>query len=158
MKTLYKIIIFFAMFQMSILVINATGVFGNNTFYSDAELGRLQNMEDPTVIIGYIFGFPEIPGVPAHITVFGFPFLIAAFTIAGAIYAWKTHSYAPITIVVIAGAFLPMIAKSLGFFQKMFTNWETAASSLMYIGIALSVGIFIIAIITIIEMPTHGRS
>lgn len=155
MKGMYKVILFFAMFYMSVIVVNSLGVFPN-TFYSDAEVADLRGQNGPMGIISYLFALPDIPGVSALFSTFTFAMLTTLFLVIGAAIARATQSWTPVLVVIITSSFVPMLSKSWGFFRKLFTNWDV--ESMTYLALALGVGLFIIVVITIMETPSHGRS
>lgn len=155
MKKLYKIMMFLILFQFSVVIVNALEVFpSENTFYSDAETKSIRELDDPVDALAYFFELPDIPGLSAFQTTFTFGMLVTIFLVIGAAIARATHSWAPVIVVIIASSFVPMLTKSLGFFNKLLYNWDNAA--LMYLGLTLGVGIVILAVITILETPTHG--
>ena len=154
MKALYKIILFFAFFQLVVIMINFLGVFPY-TFYSDADFqGIIERGNDPLAIMGYLF-------VPSDVLfdeflTFSFAMLLGAFTIGGLLFAWATHSWTPVVVTLMVVTFIPMITKSTAFLNKIFISWDV--SSLTYLAITLFLGVFLIAVFTILETPTHGRS
>lgn len=155
MKAIYKIILFFAFFQMSIVIINLMNVFPNeSTLYSDVEIKDLLAFDDPLDFLTYFFSVPQLPGLGAF-TQFTFAMLVFMFLIAGAAIARATQSWTPIVVVIIATSFVPMITKSLKFFNKIFYNWDSPA--LVYLALTLGVGLILIALFTIVETPTHGK-
>ena len=74
----------------------------------------------------------------------------------GTIIALLSKTYVIIPMMVLGFSFFNMITKSYGFFNKLFTNWNS--TELVYLSLCFGVGLVIIVIITIIEMPSHGRS
>ena len=54
MKKIYKLIIFLVVFEFSVIIVNATGVFPN-TLYSDVETEDLRSVENPVDILPYLF-------------------------------------------------------------------------------------------------------
>lgn len=155
MKKIYKIMIFLVLFQFSVVIVNALEVFpSENTFYSDAETRSIRELDSPTDALSYFFELPGIPGLSALQTTFTFGMLVILFLSIGAAIARATHSWSPVIVVIIATSFVPMLMKSLGFFNKMLYNWNNQA--LMYLGLTLGVGIIILVVITILETPTHG--
>ena len=153
MKKLYKLIIFVVVFQFAVIIVNATGVFPN-TLYSDAETEELRNVENPIDILPYLFELPKIPGLSSFQTQFTFGMLVFIFLVMGAAIYRATHSITPLIIVIIATSFVPMLTKSLKFFNKLFYNWDSV--TLSYMAICLGVGVILLAVITILETPTHG--
>lgn len=153
MKKLFKLIIFLVVFQFAVIIINATSVFPN-TLYSDTETEELRNLANPIDVIPYLFAIPEIPGLSYLQSQFTFGMLVTIFLVLGAAIARATHSWSPVIIVIIATSFVPMITKSLKFFNKLFYNWDSL--TLSYMAICLGVGILLLALITILETPTHG--
>jgi len=153
MKLIYKAIIFFAVFHIVVLMINSLNVFpAEATLYSDADTAEY-DFDDPADLVAYIF--PAIGG--KDIT---FSILVAGFTTLGAFLgiglSVVTHSLAPIAIYLLGATMIPMMLNSWGFFNKLLYNWDS--EQLVYLAIALGVGLIIISLITIIEMATHGRS
>jgi len=157
MKTAYIAIIFLVVFQMSILLVNAMDIFPTDgTFYSDIEQQELRNAgNDPLKIFEKLF-------IPADVNIAGFSlgagiwavvFLIATVGTGAAIF---THSFVPAVLAVQAILFIPLVTRSMTFFNKLFRTWDHA--SLTYLSLIMIVGFLVIIFITIIETPTHGRS
>lgn len=152
MKKLYKILLFLAMFQLVIIMVGLLQVFPY-TFYSDVEMQDLQDIgTDPLAIMAYLF----TPSDTSSFAQFTFAALLAVFTTVGIITAWATHSWTPVIITVIVVSFVPMVTNSFKFFNKLFTNWDVSA--MVYLGICIMLGVFLITVFTILETPTHGRS
>ena len=160
MKSLYVIVIYLIIFQITILIVGATGIFPNG-FYSDFDTNELKNhAATPQGLISYLF----VPSGTLNdwINRFGggaefiIPALVGVFITIGSVISFFTQSFAPISIAIVGLLFVPMITKSYGFFNKLFTYGDSQA--MLYLGLLFGVLIFVIAIITIIEMPTHGRS
>ena len=160
MKPLYVIILYLIIFQVTILVVGATNIFPN-TFYSDFETDELKtHMNSVEGMISYLF-VPSgtlnwmINQVGAS-SFFIIPALVATFLFIGSALSVLTQSMAPISITVVGLLFVPMITKSYKFFNQLFIYGNSEA--LMYLGVLFGILILVIAIITIIEMPTQGRS
>lgn len=155
MKALYKIILFFTVFQFAIVIINVLGVFPY-TLYSDVEMSNVSSIDSPEDFIRFIFPLPDVPLLSAFETYFTFGMLVTIFLGVGAAVSKATHSWTPIVVTIIATSFVPMILNSYNFFEKLFVNWDSQA--LMYTGLLLGICIILIALFTIVETPTHGRS
>ena len=155
MKSIYKIILFVAMFQLVVVMVNVLSVFPY-TFYSDVETQELQELSSPTDVIIYFFDMPDIPGLSSVESDFTFGMFVTIFLVVGAVIARATQSWTPIIVVILATSFVPMLTKSLKFFNKIIYNWDVSA--LMYLGLILGFGILMMVIFTIVETPTHGRS
>lgn len=160
MKNMYKLIIFFGVFQFTVLMVNSFGIFPN-TLYSDVDMAELNDaittggdfLTVTDAILNYLF---EIPDIPLLSGTFTFAMFVTIFFGLGAAAAWATHSWTPVVIAILATTFVPMILKSYGFFSKLLYNWDISA--LFYLGICLSVGIILISVITIVESPAQGES
>lgn len=159
MKLLYKIMLVFIMFELTIVFVNLFNVFPY-TLYSDADTNAITKFTDPLDIFGYFFSIPALTigniTLTSAQTTFTFALFIILFGIAGAGIAKLSGNWTPIVAVVIASMFVPMLMKSRTLFGKLFIEWDNAA--LVYMLIILFVGIAYIAMITIVETPTHGRS
>lgn len=162
MKGLYKIIIFFATFQIMTLIVSLIGVFPYS-FYSDIDVEEMATKENPADMLSYLF----VPGTGYTINVFGrdigisldsvsISAIISIVVIAGALASVVTRSFIPVVVALFGILFVPMITRSRDFFNHLFTHWNSPA--LFYLGICLGVGILILVIIHIIETPTHGDS
>jgi hypothetical protein len=166
-KTLYYVIIFLAMFQMSALMLYGLDVFPQKSMlYSDFDLSNVENISDPQSMLSYIF-FPDevtFGGIDildykigviqiSTITIIG---IITTVIIGGAILARATQTYATVVLAVIGILFYPMIRHSFGFFRELFMMWNSSA--MMFMGVTLGVGIFILFILLIVETPTQGAS
>jgi len=155
MKALYKIIIFFAVFQLTVIIVNLLGIFPY-TLYSDIETQELQGIRNPIDYLPYFFSLPDFAGLGSFFTNFTFAMLVFIFAGIGAVYARATHNWSPVIVIIIASSFVPMITRSSKFFNKLFYTWDVPA--LTYLAVTLGVAIILIAIITIVETPTHGKS
>ena len=173
MKTLYKVVMFLAIFQ---IIVFAVGLLGTDnggsgifpyTLYDSSDYADIQqNSTDPITTLGHIF-LPSgtfsvnIPVINLHIfdftlntfTIIGFITLLA---IGGAAVAIATRHYATAVLLVFGLVFVPMLTNSIKFFRIMFNSWNVTSVSI--IGLALGVAIFILVIIHVMETPTHGRS
>lgn len=152
MKNLYKIILFFAIFQMAVVIVGATNVFPY-TLYSDVETAELRAIDNPTDFLAYFFEPPDIFGLSGTFT---FAMFITVFFTLGAAAAWATHSWTPVVVAFLATSFVPMMMKSFKFFNKLFYTWDVSAVT--YLGLCIAIGIVIIAVITIVETPAQGAS
>lgn len=154
MKLLYKIILFFAFFQMMVLIINSLGVFPH-TLYDDMETSKY-DFDSPEEIFGYLF-LPngEVLGIsydePSGWTVAA---IVLIFVGIGSAFAWATHSWTPVIITLLGISFFPMLINSLGFFNKIL--FERQVVALEYMALLIGLGIVLIIIFSIIETPTHG--
>lgn len=159
MKLLYKIMLVFIMFELTIVLVNLFNVFPY-TLYSDEDIGAISSLSDPLEVFGYFFSIPALTigsvTLTSAQTTFTFGLFMAIFGIAGAGIARISGNWTPIIAVVIATMFVPMLMKSRTLFGKLFVEWDNAA--LAYMVIILFVGIAYIAMITIVETPTHGQS
>lgn len=161
MKSFYKLVIFLGVFQFAVIIINLTGVFpAGAVLYSDIDTEVIRNASSPTAVIIELFDIGEIPlispamrltGISSELT---FPVLVMLFITFGAIIAKATHSLTPMVIAIIGVSFVPMVTNSLTFFNRLFLNWDSM--SMLYLTIALGFGILMVAIVTILETPTHG--
>ena len=126
-----------------------------STLYSDKETEALRGEKGPTGVLSYFFEAPEIPLLEEY-TTFTFAMLSVLFLSIGAVIARASNSWTPIIVVIICTTFVPMLTSSLDFFNKMLYEWDN--DILFYLALALSFGVIVIALITIVETPTHGRS
>jgi len=173
MKTLYKIVIFLAVFQVVTLAVSVLGVDNGGdgifpyTLYDDEDISDIRrNASDPLKVIGYIMmpeGVYNIEIPVLNIQVFSFELnefsivgLVTLLALVGAGVAMVTHHYAAVVIVVSAITIWPMLMNSYSMFRKLFENWNII--SLTYIGIGIFMAIIILVVIHLLETPTHGRS
>jgi len=155
MKKLYKLIIFLAMFQFGVLIINATGVFPTgSTLYSDVDVQELSEQSSPIDIFTYFFTLPDLPGLSASYSQLTFGAIVFIFMVIGAVMARATHSWTPVIVVILGTTFIPMITRSMTFFGRMFYNWDSV--TLVYMFLAFGFGILMLVFATILETPTHG--
>lgn len=159
MKKLYKIMLIFIMFELTIIFVNLLAVFPY-TLYSEADVSDISNISDPAVLLGKFFTIPAITISNVEITeeaaTFTFYLFISSFFIVGAAIAKLSGDWTLIITTIIGMMFVPMILRSRNLFEKLFVTWETPALSFMVI--LIFVGLLYIALITIVETPTHGRS
>lgn len=154
MKLLYKIVIFFTVFYMMVLVVNSMNIFPEQFFSSDenAQLSNLQNKG--------IMGVIDVLFVPAenrYISEAGAIAIAVCILAVGAI-ASLAPSGSPIygPVIIVAYLFANMLLKSYQFFEKLFRNWDVA--SMTYLGVAIGAALMVLAMITVIEMVAQGRS
>ena len=162
MKTVYVAIIWLAMFQMTALTIGSLGVFpSDSTLYSDFDTAELEeNAGNPVDVLAYIFlpSDVSIAGITgakilSNGVLLGVIFIIVGIGTGAAL---LTGQYTVATLAVVGLTFIPMITKSLGFFQKLFMHWDTAA--LTYMGIQIALGVVILLLLLIVELPAQGGS
>ena len=154
MKRLYLIILFLAIFQGVVLMVNAMDVFPT-TFYDDSEVNdKLRNADSGWEAMSAMltpntaaFGLEEAPLTIAAIVI--------AFGTIGTGVAIFTHSFLPVVITIVGYSFFTMMTHSYNFISKLF-QWETDAMT--YMALCIGIGITFIVIITLVEMPAHGRS
>jgi len=162
MKTLYIVIIWLAMFQGITLMIAGLGVFpADSQLYSDFEINELEeNADSPVDMLSYIFlpSGEEIGGTTGNEMITS-GILVGAILIIlgiGSVVAVFTKNYTSAVLIIVGISFVPMISKSWGFFNKLFVHWDTSAMT--YMGVTLGLGVFILFLLLIVEMPTHGDS
>ncbi|MBE3095351.1 MAG: hypothetical protein IMZ52_10005 [Actinobacteria bacterium] len=155
MKTLYNILLFFAIFQMTAITVGVLGIFpAGSTLYSDIDYNELAGYTSPADILAYFF----IPtGVILNLgTTFSIVALVSAIGIGGGLVSIVTKDVTPVLIAIVGLCLIPMLVKSQSFFSKLFSIGNSQA--LIYLGLTLGVGFIIIAAITLIELPAHGDS
>ena len=158
MKTIYKIIIFLAVFELTAILVNGMNIFpAESTFFSDINSEEVREAGNNPLDV-YLTLFK-----PSGFEVAGFSFSSASFTAIliviltfGTGVAILTKSFVPAVLALQGIILLPMITRSGGFFRKLFENFDSTA--LTYLGVTIIVGFLIVLLITIIETPTHGRS
>ena len=154
MKLLYKIIIFMAVFNICVLMINSLDIFPpGSRLYNDDEVKQADSPDDPQSYITALF--PAIDGQDVTFSIFALCFTSTILVGALAISIY-TQNFSIISIGIVSALFIPMILTVMNITNKLFTNWDNDA--VKYLGICIGVAIIIIGIITIVEMPTHGRS
>lgn len=161
MKLMYRFMIFLALFQVVVVLVNSLGVFpDDSTLYSDVEMEEIESQDgDILGILSYIFlpqGEFKILGISVTITSFSIAAIISIIAVSGAAVSIVTHSFIPVVLALFSILFLPMFTRSIGFFRRVFEIGDSP--SLMYLGVVLLVGIMIVFVLTVVEMPTHGRS
>lgn len=154
MKLFYKIIIFLAVFQISIFVINALAIFPENaTLWSDAEIpSNLRNANDTMQFLRYMF----VPDDNPYFSELSWAAILGVFTVAAAVSSLLTRSIAPAVMIILIYLFIPMITQSKVYIDKIF--YMTDSTAVIYLGVIIFLGISIIALITIAETASHGRS
>lgn len=149
MKNLYKIFIFFMIFQMTAIVVSALDVFPSGTgLFSDLSFEDIEG-KSPEEVIGYLI-FPEVSGYSI------LSVILVAIGVGGVAIAFVTKNISIAMVGLTAGIFAPMITQSRSFFNVLFTTWDVGA--LTYLGLTIGVGLIAILIITLLEIPTHGKS
>jgi len=159
MKTLYVILLFFAVFQISTLLVGSLGIFPmDSVLYSDFETAELESYAQNGSYLD-AFGYVFAPGD----TIFGISIAKADISIiigvvcgVSAILGIATH-HPSIGILPIMGIlFIPMITQSGNFFRSIAMKFSSTA--LMYIFVIIMLQVIVVFLFTIIETPTHGRS
>lgn len=156
MKSIYKIFIFFLMFQMSAIIISGLNIFPSVGLYSDLNYNDIQGKDAIQIISYFITPTGGYSQAGSYYPVFGIELILGIIGVAGVLIGFLTKDVSIAVVGLIAAIFVPMIAKSMGFFNRLFNQFDTP--SLVYLGLAMGVGIAAIVIITLIETPTHGRS
>ena len=152
MKLIYKVLIFFTVFYVTILMVNAMEIFPN-TFYSDQETGITSN--NPGGVITSIF----VPALNNWGLSSATAAALTAFIVGGAIGTGILVQSPVLPSVIIMGyLFFNMMTRSYDFFDKLFTNWGGQGTSIFYLGLCIGAGLFVVGLISIIEMVAQGRS
>jgi len=159
MKLLYKIIIFLAMFQIVVVAVESTSIYPNS-FFEENEIETLEIEEEDDIpnAMNVIFENMFLPseGIFGEIR-YGVAVLVGIFLVAGTAVSFLTKQNPAVIVIAVLGySFFNMISNSFGFFSNLFRNWNSTA--LIYLGVAIGVGLVIITIITILETISHGRS
>lgn len=154
MKLLYKMMFFFIILHVTILMVNSLGVFPK-TLYSDEDT-RTYDFSNPGDVLVYLF--PVMDSKDPDTNLFGaiitgsFIGLASLLAIGATI---LTKNYAPIVVTLLASSFVPMILRSMDTFKKiLYVDSEV----MIYLFICFSICITFLIAITFIEMLTHGRS
>jgi len=163
MKSIYKVMMFFLIFYMTVVIIDVSEVFPNDsTFYSDADIQSLKDADSPTDAFVWIFtpnSFSyEIGGTTYNeVTIW---LVLAVFGLVGTAAALFTKSFLPAVFTLYGLIFIPMFTKSYGFFNKLFQIGRTddSLSTLVYLAITFGLALMGLILITMMEMPAHGRS
>jgi len=150
MKLLYKIILFLGMFELMVIIVNGMGVF-TNTFYSDIETDALKDKGIWEVVQDIML--PTDNKYIGEVSVYA---LAGLFVAGGILSGIATKNVIIPSLIFLLYVVFAMCLSSYEFFQDLFTKWNS--DSLVYLGVVLGVGMVIVAIITVIETPTHGRS
>lgn len=152
MKLLYKLIFFFMILHVTILMINSLGVFPK-TLYSDAET-KLYDFSDPNDILLYLF--PAVDGTDNIL----FSILAGGFLglagILAMIASLKTGNFGIVIVTLIGASFVPMILKSMDLLNKILYIGDSEA--MIYLAACFSIGVIFLIVITMLETITHGRS
>jgi len=152
MKLLYKLIFFFMILHITILMINSLGVFPN-TLYSDEET-REYDFNDPNDILLYLF--PAMDGTDNIL----FSILTGGFvtlaSLAALLVSLKTGNFGVVIVTLIGASFVPMILSSLNLFKKILYVGDSQA--MIYLAACFSICIIFLIVITMLETITHGRS
>ena len=157
MKLMYKIIIFFLVFYMMILVVNSLNVFPEDgVFYSDdaeSELSSLKGKRFESVTM-YLFT-PKIAYGLTEGSVTALVIFIVGFA---ALTGILTHNAVMPAVVIVGYCFFVMLTRSYSFFEKIFYGASYTNDSMQYLAICIGAGLVVIAMITVVEMVAQGRS
>jgi len=155
MKLIYKMLLFFVIFQMSVLIIAATGIFPEDgRFYSDIQSDKWIDKTPEGILAEIYVPSGQIAGI--SISEFGVVAVLLALVTAGVALGFLTRSPVIPSILGVGLAIWPMINSSRGFFNSLFNNWDN--NSMIYLGITFGIAIIIVVIVTLIEQPAQGRS
>ena len=159
MKNLYKIVLFLAIFQITVVMVESLDVFPN-TFFATSDVDELdiEQADDMPEAAETIFSNMFLPSQSFFGTArYGVAALVGVFLTVGTAVSFLTKQNPAVIVVAVLGySFFNMISNGFDFFSNLFMNWDSP--SLIYLGIAFGVGLVIIVIITILESLTHGRS
>lgn len=152
MKLLYKVIFFFIILHVTILMINSLNIFPN-ALYSDEDT-REFDFSNPNDIL--LFLFPAMDGEDNIL----FSILTGSFLglagILAIIASVKTGNFGIIIVVLIGSSFVPMILNSMDLFKKIVYVGDSEA--LVYLAACFSICVIFLVVITMLETITHGRS
>jgi len=162
MKTIYKLMIFLAIFQLMPLVLNSLNIFPY-TFYGADEVGStvgdayIVNQDSYYMDAQSIFGTLFLPDANPYIsgaanTLFS-AILIALLGVGTAISIF-TKNFVIIPLAFQGYMVAVMLSRSMSFFGKMFYSWDSKAVG--YIALIIGVCIIILIVITWMETVTHG--
>lgn len=160
MKPFYAIIMYLIIFQMVLLIVGSLGIFPN-TFYSDFDTETFRSYAStPQGMISYLFvpdsALQTMINTAGGGSLWLVPALVSLFLFIGSLISILTKSFVPISIAIVGLLFVPMVTKSYKFLNQLFSYGDSQA--LIYMGVLFGILILVIAIITIVEMPTQGRS
>lgn len=157
MKTIYIIIIFLAIFQMTVILVNATDIFPKDgTLYGDLDYNKLTSQDKDAFKIFETLFTPSdrtIAGISLGKGIWQVVLIIGTIGTGIALF---TRQYTVAVLAVIALMFIPLVSNSLGFFNTLIHTWNH--ESISYLAVIFAVSMLIIIFITILETPTHGRS
>ena len=158
MKTIYKIMIFLTVFEMTVILVNSMGIFpSESAFFSDVSNEDISAAgNNPFEIYAALFKPSEFSVGPILFDSADITAIILVIVTLGSGLAIFTKSFLPAIFVLQAAIILPMIASSSGFFRNLFEHFDSDA--LVYLAVMIVVGFAVIIFITIVETPTHGRS
>lgn len=161
MKLMYKIILFFVIFYIVVIMINLLNIFPQEAqFYSDSnELKQLKESDgsprDAATILGLLF----VPSVNAYGLDGIAVSVITGFIIGGAIVSGIIIDNAAIPSIIIVGfLFFNMISTSYSFFQNLFEGNSWTTNSLQFLAICIMIAAIMVTLFTLVEMQTQGRS
>ena len=160
MKMMYKIMIFLAMFQITVIMVEALDVFPNS-FFKENEIETLdiKDTDDMPQAAETVFSNMFLPSqdiFPGYAR-YGVAILVGMILTVGVIISFATKQPpASIVVAVLGYSFFNMISNGFSFFSNLFRTWDSP--SLIYLGLSIGVGLVIIVVITILESLTHGRS
>ena len=134
MKLIYKLMVFLAMFQCTVVIVNMLdNSAGSPLFpehlYSDVETSDFREFDSIMDPLEYFFKMPEFhigkEVVSSGVTSVSFALIAGMFLFGGALVSIMTRNPSLISVVVLAIMFVPMITKSYGFFQKLKRSFTT---------------------------------
>ena len=152
MKLMYKILIFLTVFYGVVFMVNSMGIFPE-TFYSDAETGITDKSASGIITAIFVpslnnWGLDSVSATA-----------ITAFIVVGAVGSGLLVQSPVLPSVIIVGyLFFNMMTRSYGFLSKLFEGVEGSPTSLVYLGVCIGAALFVIGLITVVEMVAQGGS
>ena len=154
MKLLYKMIFFFLILHVTILMVNSMNLFKGNELYSDVDTKNF-DLTDPNDIV--LFLFPAVDGNDNIV----FSILVGGFMGLGGILSLvvslKTGNFGVVVVTLIGASFVPMILNSMKLFKQILLASGSQSQAVIYLAACFSVAVIFLIVITMLETLTHGR-
>ena len=156
MKMLYRIILFMLLWNISIVMISATGFFGDAVFYGDV-FTRMDST-DPNVVLTQFTNESTIKIMGFEITLTSAGILAGSIGVGLAI-GFVSGSIAPIALCIVIGLFITMFNESKQLLAKVFNQAPLGSNpALVYIVLMIGLGVLFLFLLEVADIASGQRS
>ena len=156
MKILYKILLFMLLWNISVVMIGATGFFGDAVFYGDVY--TRMSSSDPNAVLDRFTGNNTINvfGIELSLTSAG---ILGSCIAIGVAISFVSGSMSPIALCVVIGLFLTMFNESKQLLSKVFNQVPLGSNpALVYVVLMIGLGVLILFLLEVIDIASGQRN